>query len=349
VEEFFEIVYVPWVAVGQRPPEVIPDQFVGVEFGRVPREGVGVQTGTLFQKLLDARCLMGVGAVPQEDHVVAQVFEQLPEEGHHLPGADVLVRMESCVEGDALVLRGQGDGGDGRDLTPVLGTAKKGRPASWRPSPAHAGNQQEPALIQKGQMGPKPFGVFLYAASDTASRTQWLVRPVPGPASPAFGSSTPSRSVAAIRGSGGSGHALDPRSGERFALESRGRSCSQRPEGSAITTPLTFSSAIRSAGEGVRESAWGATPSCPGAGRPDTTETQNSWPLPASGRQQKDSCPFSEAAALAGAALPIVEEFLGVSCPQGYSNSSDCSILYAKVNKAYRKAAWRAPIPGFRY
>ena len=172
MEELLEIVYVRWVAVGQRPSEVIPDEFVGVELGRVPRERIGVQTGMLFQELLDAGSLMGVGAVPEEDHVAAQVFEQLTEEGHDLPGADVLLRMEPCVEGDALVLRGQGDGGDGRDFIPVLGAAKERRPPSRGPGPAHGRKQQESALIHKGQMGPKPFGVFLYAASDTASRTQ---------------------------------------------------------------------------------------------------------------------------------------------------------------------------------
>jgi len=280
---------------------------------------------------------MGVGAVPQKDHVAAPVSEQLPEEGNDLAGADILVRMESCVEGDALAFGGQGDRGDGRDFIPVLGTSKKRRLPSRGPGPAHARDQQEPALIEEGQMGPKPFGVFLYAASDTASSARWLVRPVPGPASPAFGSSTPSRSVGAIRGWGGIGHAADPRSGGRFASASTGRSCSRRPAGSATAIGPTVSSGIRSAGEGVRESVWGATPSCPCAGRPDTTERRSSWPLPANGRQRKDACPSSEAAGLPGAASPIVAEFLGVSCPQGYTNRSGSSILYAKINKTKYK------------
>jgi hypothetical protein len=226
--------------------------------------------------------------------------------------------MEPGVEGDSLALWGQGDRRDGRDFIPVLGTSKQRRPPSRRPGPAHARYQQEPALIEESQMGPKPFGVFLYAASDAASSERWLARSVPEPAFPAFGSSSPCRSTDAKHGWGGTEPLAVPRSGERFALGSRGRFCSQRPGGSVIAIRPTVASGIRSAAGGVRESAWGAVPSCPGAGRPDTTERPNSWPLPASGRPRKDSCPSSEAAELPGAAFPIVEEFLGVSCPQGY-------------------------------
>ncbi len=320
MEELFKVPQVPGVAVGQRPSEMIPDKFVGVEFRRIPREWISVQTGMFSEEFLDQDSLMGVGAVPQKNHVAAPVFEQLAEEAHDLQGADVLVRMEPCIEGDALALRGQCDRRDGRNFIPVSGTAEKRRLPSRGPGPTHARNQQESALVEEGQMGPKPFGVFLYAASDAASSARWLSRPVPGPASPAFGSSSPCRSGDAIHGWGGTEPAADPRSGERFALGSRGRSCSRRPAGSAIAIGPTVSSEMRSAEEGVRESAWGATPSCLCAGRPDTTERRNSWPLPASGRQWKDSCPSSEAAGLAGAAFPIVEEFLGVSYPQGYPN-----------------------------
>ncbi len=123
----------------------------------------------LSQELLDQGSLRGIGAVPQKDHMATPVLEQLPEETHNLQGADVLVRMEPCVEGDALAFGGQRDRGDGRDFIPVLGTSKKRRPPSWGPGSAHARDQQEPTLIEESQMGPKPFRVFLYAASDTAS------------------------------------------------------------------------------------------------------------------------------------------------------------------------------------
>ena len=217
MEELFQVAQVGWVAVGQRPFEMIPDKFVGVEFGRIPRESMGVQTGMLSKELLDPACLVGIAAVPQKDHVAAPVFEQLPQEGDHFRRADVFVRMKSGVEGDALAPGGYGDRRDGRDFVPVPGTAQKRRLPSRGPGPADARNQQESTFVEEGQIGSQPFGLFLYAASDSASSARWLPRPVPGPASPAFGSSTPCRSKGATHGWGGSGPAADPRSGERFA------------------------------------------------------------------------------------------------------------------------------------
>ncbi len=102
----------------------------------------------------------GVGAVPHKNPVAAPVSAPLLEEGHDLPGAAVLVRMESCGEGDALALGGQGDRGEGRDFIPVLGIAQNRRLSSRGPGPAPAGDQPEPALVEEGQRGPKPFAVF---------------------------------------------------------------------------------------------------------------------------------------------------------------------------------------------
>ena len=76
-EELFQVAQVPWVAVGQRALEMIPDEFVGVEFGRIPGEPIGVPTGMLSQELLDPGPLRGIAAVPPKDHVAAPVLEQL--------------------------------------------------------------------------------------------------------------------------------------------------------------------------------------------------------------------------------------------------------------------------------
>ena len=113
MEELFLVAQVPWAAVGQRPLEIIPDEFVGVEFGRIPREPIGVQTPMASEKLFDQGSLMGIAAVPQKNHVAAQVFEQLPQEGDHFRRADVFVRMKSGVEGDALAPEGYRDRRDG--------------------------------------------------------------------------------------------------------------------------------------------------------------------------------------------------------------------------------------------
>lgn len=110
---------VPWVAVGYRSLEVVPDEFVGVEFGRIAREPVGVQTWMSSDELPDHRSLVVVTTVPQQNYMAAQVFEQLPEEGDHFGRPDVLLQMESGVEGEVLALRRYRHRRDGRDLLPV--------------------------------------------------------------------------------------------------------------------------------------------------------------------------------------------------------------------------------------
>lgn len=100
MEELFKVAQVRWVAVGQRPPKMIPNKFVRVEFGRVPREGIGAQTGMPSEELFDEGSFMGVGAIPQKNHMAAPVSEQLPEEGHDL---DDSVHKGSCYFSQSLV------------------------------------------------------------------------------------------------------------------------------------------------------------------------------------------------------------------------------------------------------
>lgn len=94
---------------------------------------------------------MVVAAIPQEDHLAAQVFEQLPKEDDHFGRPDVLLRMESGVEGEALELRRYRDCRDDRGFLPVSGTPQDRGPSSRGPGPADIGDQQEAALIEKYQ------------------------------------------------------------------------------------------------------------------------------------------------------------------------------------------------------
>jgi len=83
VQGFLELAQVPRIAVGHCSLEVIPDEFVGVEFRRIPREAMRMQTPMSAEELPDRRPLMVVAAIPQQDYVAAQVFGQLPEESDY--------------------------------------------------------------------------------------------------------------------------------------------------------------------------------------------------------------------------------------------------------------------------
>lgn len=64
MKEFLELTQVQGIAVGHCPLEVSPDEFVGVEFGRVAGEPMSMQARVLTQELLDRWSLMLVTTIP---------------------------------------------------------------------------------------------------------------------------------------------------------------------------------------------------------------------------------------------------------------------------------------------
>jgi len=151
--------------VRQGTLEMVPDKFVGVELGGVSRKAIGTQPGMAAEKLLDRSSLVGLAVIPKEDHRAPQVAEQLSKELDHLRGSDVLVGVKPGIQRDALLLRRDAEGRQGRDLFPAAGAPQVRGLAAGCPGPSNVGDQKKAALIEEGQMGPKPFGVFLYAAT----------------------------------------------------------------------------------------------------------------------------------------------------------------------------------------
>lgn len=145
--------HVPRVAVCHRPLQVVPNGFVGVEFGRISWEPMSMETRMLSEELSDCRPLMVVAVIPQQNYMAAQVFEQLSEEGNHFGRPNVLLQMESGVEGKLPALRRNRDCRDGRDFLPVSRTPQdRGLPARG-PRSADVGDRQESAFIEEYQIG----------------------------------------------------------------------------------------------------------------------------------------------------------------------------------------------------
>jgi len=124
----------------------------GLSSGAYPREPMSMQTWMLSEELPDHWPLMVVAVIPQQDYVAAQVFEQLSEEGDHFGRPNVLLRMESGVEGESLAFRRNRDCRDGRDFLPVSRTPQDRGLPSRGPRSADVGDRQESAFIEKHQM-----------------------------------------------------------------------------------------------------------------------------------------------------------------------------------------------------
>jgi hypothetical protein len=107
-------------AVGELSFEVIPDLFVGIEFGRVGREAFDVKSRMTSEKLGERWAAMNGPAVPQQHDVAAELTQPQPQEGSNFEVAEV-VEMAVTVEAVPLACGAHRDCGDGRD--PVVAVA----------------------------------------------------------------------------------------------------------------------------------------------------------------------------------------------------------------------------------
>lgn len=308
-------------AIGHGSLEIVPDELIGVEFRGIAGEKVRLQTRVPAQELFDRTAFMNRTSIPEQDHGAAQVLEQLPEEPGRFRRFDVLVAIESGVEADAPLAWRNADGRDGRYLGPASGATQARSLPPGCPSPNDVGDEQEAALIEEYQMGPKFFGFFLYGANDTASSGRCLSHHAPAPVSPAFGNSSPMSPGNATDGWGGS------RSRNVFRLRARRVASSKGPWNSrtwrlrAGVSPSSSVSAEGSTLEAGLALVWLSTPSYPPCGTLRATRTQSSrssrsWRLP-----QTRLTPFPAARRHVADAFRATPDFHLVACCQNIINS----------------------------
>lgn len=269
VQELPEVFKVSGDAIGQAPLEVRPDPFIGIELRGVSREVKGLDSWIASKEFLGELGLMERAAVPEKDERSSEVAREVPEELPDLFAPKVLVGVKACVEAKPLSLRRDRDGGDGRDFAPASCDNEGGRFSFDRPGPLEVGNEREPALIQEDQAGPKPFGLFLYAAKRGASSVGSLAPAAPWPVSAASDSSSPGPPLDS-RGSRYNNlpGSFSGRPG-RYASGSKGPSSNRLPGAlSPRRAPRPFSAPLTKAG-GVPDAAWILSPTALSSGRLD--------------------------------------------------------------------------------
>jgi hypothetical protein len=274
-----------------------------------------MQTRMPAEKFLDGRALVLIAAVPQEHHVAAKMLEQLSQKLGRQGGVDVFPGMESGVERQAPPTRRYRKGRDGRYLLPVAGAAQNRGLPLRSPGPTNVGNEEKAALVEKDEMGPQSFGLFLYAATGNASNARWLSRPSPWPWSWASGRTSPGRAKASRHGRGDSALQSAAGSPPRFGPGSRGPWRIRRPRRCARESAGAFASESRIASVDAQEPGWVSTPACRSCGNPATTERHCSRSMPGRGQRRKGIGLLSATLRPSGVASPAVGLFQGVSCP----------------------------------
>jgi hypothetical protein len=125
---------------------------------------------------------------------------------------------------------------DRRNLILSVAMIQPGRLSPGSPRARDRRNEQKAAFIEKKQVGAKSFGVFLYAASDTASNGRFPLPFSPKPGVRVSGNSTPSPRAIARHDWGGIG----PQSSSELcalpAARSTGRSDIRKLMARPVTT-----------------------------------------------------------------------------------------------------------------
>jgi len=149
-------------AVGQEVLEMIPDAFVGVQLGRVCREGHQMQTACASEKFLHRIAAMDCAVVQQHDQMTTDLTQEMPQEDGHLFTLDVVL-VELAVQRAMESPGTDGDAGDSRDPVVGIPVMHDGGLSDRTPRLAHGRDQEEPGFVDKQDVGRQPCGVFFTA------------------------------------------------------------------------------------------------------------------------------------------------------------------------------------------
>ena len=168
------------LTVGGAPFEIVPDLLNRVEFRSIAGEPFDMEAGVVLSQSGQVRSLVDATPVPQQDDVPPQVMKQLPQKSGHVQGLKVVL-LEADVKPQMLADRRDGKSRQGRNAVVFVVITDDRRLPPWPPRSPAGGDEQKAAFIEKGQMGPKSYGLFLYAASDSVANEQWPSRRAAGP------------------------------------------------------------------------------------------------------------------------------------------------------------------------
>ncbi len=294
---------------------LVPDIFGRVEFRRIGREKFRMESWMGFEPLLDFPTAMDRSPIPQQDHGPPKMPDQVLKEGPNVQACEI-VGAQLKIEGQPSSSGRHGQSTDRRDPVLLVEIVNERRFPFGGPGAGHVGDEQEARFIEEDQMGPKSFGVFLYAASGTASNAQSLLRPVAGPDAPVSDSSIRGLPGVSRRGRDGRPRRNAFGSSGRRVLRSTDPSDTRPPGSPSGATWPVASAATWRAWAGGPEWVAAAVPVDPSCGRSDTIGTPNSRKHSRHVLRPTDSCPPLAAGWPVGAAAPVAGRFPGVSCPR---------------------------------
>lgn len=144
---------------------------------------------------------MDRSAIPEKHHLSFKMAQEVAKKIDDLHPGNV-DRMEIDVQPQTFTIRGDSNGRDDGDPIPLIVVPQDGSFPHGHPGLANIGDEQKSGFIEKGQMGVKFLGFFLYVARWSSSSEQWPLRLSPALCVPASDNSTPVLSSTTIHDRG---------------------------------------------------------------------------------------------------------------------------------------------------
>jgi hypothetical protein len=147
-----------------------------------------MQARLFSQKFLDLCASVNLTTIPNDKDMSPQMPQEMTQKSNHFQSTNIVL-MKSCIKPQpASCWRNRQNANNRYFVTPVTMPQNRGL-ANGSPCPTDVWNQQEPAFIEKTQMGPKLSGLFLYVARLFSSTVGYFLHPVVTPSYPASGNS----------------------------------------------------------------------------------------------------------------------------------------------------------------
>jgi len=142
--------------------QVAPEEFDGIELGRVRRQPDGVAAGVGRQPRANGGVSVSPPAIPEDDEGAAHVAREMAKEAQDLRTSNVAVRIQGQRQGEPVAPRRDDQGANSGDLLMRARTHRhRRRRAAPRPGAAEHGHHQESCFIEADQVGAEPPEFFL--------------------------------------------------------------------------------------------------------------------------------------------------------------------------------------------
>ena len=148
--------------VGQNSIEMIPDAFVGIQFGGIGRESHQMKTACARKKFLHRIAAMDLAVVQENDEMAGHLPKQMTKEESDFLALDI-VPIELTIEGTVKPLGTHRDTGDGGDSVMTVMIGQDRGLAHRAPGTTDGGNQQETGFVNKDNVRRPERGVFFTA------------------------------------------------------------------------------------------------------------------------------------------------------------------------------------------